>query len=55
MIAVSEKTTTALFIEDIKLSIMEGIFFPIKLFVHNVIKDEELVLKSINAYKTFWG
>ncbi|MDQ0193267.1 phosphotransferase [Paenibacillus wynnii] len=43
------------FIEDIRLSIMEGIFFPIKLFVHNGIKDEELVMKSINAYKTFWG
>jgi len=41
------------FIEDIKTSIMEGIFFPLKLFVHNSIKDEELVLKSLNAYKSF--
>jgi hypothetical protein len=43
------------FIEDIKLSIMEGVFFPIKLFVHNSIEDEELALKSINAYKIFCG
>ncbi|MNM91125.1 Phosphotransferase enzyme family protein [compost metagenome] len=43
------------FMEDIRISIMEGIFFPLKLFVHNGVKDEELVLKSINAYKTFIG
>ncbi|MEK4107858.1 phosphotransferase [Paenibacillus sp. FSL R10-2791] len=39
------------FVEDVRLSIMEGLFFPIKLFVHEGIKDEELIWKSINAYK----
>jgi hypothetical protein len=39
------------FVEDVRLSIMEGIFFPIKLFVHEGIKDEEHIWKSINAYK----
>lgn len=43
------------FIEDIRISIMEGIFFPLKLFVHNGVKDKELVLKSLNAYKTLIG
>lgn len=43
------------FLEDSKISIMEGIFFPLKLFLHNGIKDEELVLKSLNAYKAFVG
>ncbi|MEF2965833.1 hypothetical protein V3851_08335 [Paenibacillus sp. M1] len=38
------------FVEDVRISIMEGIFFPIKLLVHYGIKDEELIWKSINAY-----
>ncbi|MGP0586636.1 phosphotransferase [Paenibacillus timonensis] len=43
------------FIEDIRTSIMEGIFFPLKLFVHNGVKDEELILKSLNAYQSLIG
>ncbi|WP_313637833.1 phosphotransferase [Paenibacillus sp. FSL K6-0276] len=48
----SEYTYTQ-FVEDVRLSIMEGIFFPLKLFVHDGIKDEELIWKSIAAYKNF--
>lgn len=43
------------FMEDIRVSLMEGIFFPLKLFVHNGIEDEELVMKSINAYRALMG
>lgn len=43
------------FLEDIKISVMEGVFFPLKLFVHNGVKDEELVLKSLQAYKFLIG
>lgn len=49
---ISSEYTYDQFGEDIRISLMEGIFFPLKLFVHNGVKDEELVLKSINAYKT---
>lgn len=30
---------------------MEGIFFPLKLFVHQGVKDEELLHKSLDAYQ----
>lgn len=41
------------FLEDFRLSILEGIFFPLKLFTHNGVRDEELISKSIGAYKAF--
>lgn len=40
------------FIDDIKFSIREGIFFPLKLFAHEDVKEEELVWKSLTAYKS---
>ncbi|MGZ9583730.1 phosphotransferase [Paenibacillus marinisediminis] len=43
------------FMEDIEISIMEGVFFPLKLFVHHGVRDEELVWKSLNAYKYLVG
>lgn len=52
---ISGEYTYDQFVEDIRISLMEGIFFPLKLFVHNGVKDEELVLKSINAYMTLIG
>lgn len=41
------------FMEDFKVSLSEGIFFPLKLFTHNGIRDEELLHRSISAYKAF--
>lgn len=34
---------------DARISLLEGIFFPLKLFVHHGVEDEELVLKSVRA------
>ncbi len=47
---ISTEYTYTQFTKDVRLSIMEGIFFPLKLFVHYGIKEEELIWKSINAY-----
>lgn len=41
------------FSEDCRTAIREGIFFPMKLFTHHGVEDEELVWKSIHAYKAF--
>lgn len=39
------------FTEDIRIAVMEGLFFPLKLYVHEGVRDEELVYKSLTAYK----
>lgn len=39
------------FTEDIRIAVMEGLFFPLKLYVYEGVRDEELVYKSLNAYK----
>lgn len=52
---ISSEYTYNQFLEDMKISLMEGVFFPLKLFVHNDVKDEELILKSLQAYKFLIG
>lgn len=48
---ISSEYTYDQFREDLRVSILEGLFFPLKLFVHEGVEDEELLWKSIHAYK----
>ncbi|MFD1177996.1 aminoglycoside phosphotransferase family protein [Paenibacillus puldeungensis] len=48
---ISSEYTYDQFQEDVRMSVMEGLFFPLKLFVHQGVEDEELIWKSIHAYK----
>lgn len=41
------------FMCDFKYSLMEGMFFPLKLFAHYNVQDEELLLKSLDAFEFF--
>ncbi|MCL6604834.1 MAG: ecdysteroid 22-kinase family protein [Paenibacillus sp.] len=52
---ISSEYTYDQFKEDTRLSIMEGIFFPLKLYTHYGVEDEELVWKSLNAYISLIG
>lgn len=43
--------TPALFDQCLRHSLSEGLFFPMKLFAQNGIKDKDLIMKSIDAYE----
>jgi hypothetical protein len=43
--------TPVLYERSIRHSITEGLFFPMKLYAHSGVKDQELVMKSLDAYE----
>lgn len=43
--------TPELFAYSLRSSLSEGLFFPMKLFTHSGVRDRELVMKSLDAYK----
>lgn len=45
----------AQFVADVRTAIMEGVFFPIKLYTHYGVHEEELAWKSLNAYQGMIG
>ncbi|SEU19473.1 phosphotransferase [Paenibacillus sp. NFR01] len=45
----------AQFAADVRTAIMEGIFFPVKLYTHYGIQEQELVSKSLDAYRGMTG